>query len=601
MTDDDDQRAGAGPEQRAVSGLLLSSRLTAYYGSTRQGKGLKMKHSLQTQKQRRLAIFGFLALVILPIGNLNPLAVQKDAQAGWRVEIEEGKTARSTLAISNRCSTLHHFSIDSKIEYLRFELPTNSFPIGAASTAQLGVVFDATGLKLGIRRDKLTVKCLDCKKEKGCAQDKDELPVEVTVTMPAVPNQERTSAPDLSAEAMRPPRRCCENPMVDPCQCYGEDCYPGAICACANDQCVGCKLSQKSTNVHNSGVLRQFRDQVLNSTEKGRHYIRLYYFHSPAVTQVLLTEPVLAARTLLLTAHLVPGLQRWVRGSSKQSVVTANLITEIGGFSESLAAAAEKRGRPLLAADIRQEITPLTDIRLIGMTYPEAWKAINKERMPSPIHGQSDVPKFEISPQFSFLSLNKPTPIIGHTDVGGILGHQDPQDIIGHADNAGIGVRFTYNATRNVALEAVGNFIVGHADQQGIVGHSDNNGFQIQVGPKIGKRFENFGIFGKARPGIIHFSKVSRLIGTETFRSNAGLPATVVGVFSTESRTYFSTDVGGVVEYYPSRPIVIRFDLGDTIIQYGTRSGLSLSGTIIQLPAETKHNLQFSAGVGFRF
>ncbi len=213
----------------------------------------------------------------------------------------------------------------------------------------------------------------------------------------------------------------------------------------------------------------------------------------------------------------------------------------------------------------------------------------------------ASVQKFEVGPQFSFLSLNQPVPIVGHSDGGGIIGHQDQQGIIGHADNAGIGVRFTYNATRNVALEAVGNFIIGHADQQGIIGHGDSGGFQMQVGPKIGKRSGDFGIFVKARPGLIRFSEVSRLIGTETIRSNTGLPATVVGVFSTESKTYFSTDLGAVVEYYPSRPMVIRFDLGDTIIRYGTRSGLSLSGTIIQLPAETKHNLQFSAGVGFRF
>jgi hypothetical protein len=55
--------------------------------------------------------------------------------------------------------------------------------------------------------------------------------------------------------------------------------------------------------------------------------------------------------------------------------------------------------------------------------------------------------------------------------------------------------------------------------------------------------------------------------------------------------------------------LVTRFDLGDTIIRYGssTFNGLSTdaSGTITIFPipinAETSHNFQFTAGVGFRF
>lgn len=431
----------------------------------------------------------------------------------------------------------------------------------------------------------------------------------VAVTEPAVQKQEPMSPPDFSYQMFRPNLSdCCEHGSVDPCQCYGEPCYPGRICACANEQCVNCKLSQKSSNVHYLGVLRQFRDQLLNKTETGRRYIRLYYFHSPAVTQVLLTEPVLATRAFLLTARLVPGLQRWVSGSSKQSVVNASLVTEIAGFSESLAAAADRRGRPLLAGDIRREITPLTDRSLIGKTYPEAWEQISKEDVPPPITKQPDLPKFEISPQFSFLSLNRPTPIIGqdqqgiivgHSDAQGIIGHADQSGIVsGHADQQGIGVRFTYNATRNVALEAAGNFFPKRNSDLFVPGGSVS---QMQFGVKAGERFGKFGIFGKARPGLIRFSDVNRLVGTQSISVNPALPPVVIGLLNSESKTYFLTEVGGVVEYYPSRHIVIRFDLGDTIIRYGTRPGLSPSSTIIQLPAETKHNLLFNAGVGFRF
>lgn len=62
--------------------------------------------------------------------------------------------------------------------------------------------------------------------------------------------------------------------------------------------------------------------------------------------------------------------------------------------------------------------------------------------------------------------------------------------------------------------------------------------------------------------------------------------------------------MGGVLEFYPSRKIVTRFDLGDTIIRYGERNALSpdsLSTTLVVIPAEIEHNFQFSAGLGFRF
>ena len=39
--------------------------------------------------------------------------------------------------------------------------------------------------------------------------------------------------------------------------------------------------------------------------------------------------------------------------------------------------------------------------------------------------------------------------------------------------------------------------------------------------------------------------------------------------FERERKTHFSMDVGGVLEFYPSRRMLVRFDAGDTIIRYG--------------------------------
>jgi len=57
----------------------------------------------------------------------------------------------------------------------------------------LSAVIDASKLKAGVHRSQLVVKCLDCKKEKGCTQDRDEVPVEVTV-IKSTPSTARMSA-----------------------------------------------------------------------------------------------------------------------------------------------------------------------------------------------------------------------------------------------------------------------------------------------------------------------------------------------------------------------------------------------------------------------
>jgi hypothetical protein len=62
-------------------------------------------------------------------------------------------------------------------------------------------------------------------------------------------------------------------------------------------------------------------------------------------------------------------------------------------------------------------------------------------------------------------------------------------------------------------------------------------------------------------------------------------------------------DVGGVLEFYPTRRIVTRFDGGDTMIHYRSFDVPIFFFPLqtFRIPAETTHNFQFSAGVGYRF
>ena len=92
----------------------------------------------------------------------------------------------------------------------------------------------------------------------------------------------------------------------------------------------------------------------------------------------------------------------------------------------------------------------------------------------------TDVPKYEVAAEFSSLTLNPE--------------HTEP----------GLGGRFTYNLNKHLALEAAGYFFP-HACQFCSSGRISEGLF----GVKAGKRFQKWGIFGKARPGLVSLSKGS--------------------------------------------------------------------------------------------
>jgi hypothetical protein len=202
-------------------------------------------------------------------------------------------------------------------------------------------------------------------------------------------------------------------------------------------------------------------------------------------------------------------------------------------------------------------------------------------------------PKYEVGVHFTSLSFNLPRPLCRGACVY-------PTDR-GPVTEPGLGGRFTYNLTDHVGIEAEGNFFVrNNAEIDGPAGHR----FQGQFGVKAGRRFQRFGFFGKLRPGFVGFTQVSHLVSTETVTLPAfGNRVVTMGTFRSSPKSYYSTDVGGVIEFYTSRRVMTRFDLGDTIIRYGEYfvEGFSLSQPIVRRPPETRHNFQFTAGLGFRF
>ena len=198
---------------------------------------------------------------------------------------------------------------------------------------------------------------------------------------------------------------------------------------------------------------------------------------------------------------------------------------------------------------------------------------------PNALAQSQDLPKFEVAGEFSTLERDS-------------FRNQQTEP--------GVGARFTFNFNRSLAFETAGYFF---PRQCGVCSNAGNVS-QVVAGAKVGKRFESWGIFAKARPGVVSFSRGE----FNPVRITPGGPFPVE--IEVNRITSFATDLGGVLEFYPSPKIVTRFDVGDTIIHFKRRTinAVGFDPITQQIfflpitrPARTTHNFQFIASVGFRF
>jgi hypothetical protein len=155
------------------------------------------------------------------------------------------------------------------------------------------------------------------------------------------------------------------------------------------------------------------------------------------------------------------------------------------------------------------------------------------------------------------------------------------------SDSSGLGVWASLYLNRHIALDgAVTHFWNGSryvSAQQG------GNFWQAVVGAKVGITREKFGAYAKVRPGMARFAKA--ITNTPKFLvTNQFDPA-----------TQFAIDMGGVVEFYPTRHVVARADFGDLTIHYGARNAVGLFAGPYRAPAYTESAIQTSFGIGWRF
>ncbi len=174
------------------------------------------------------------------------------------------------------------------------------------------------------------------------------------------------------------------------------------------------------------------------------------------------------------------------------------------------------------------------------------------------VMAQDETPKLELGARFALLGLDGVKPALpGTTDLG-------------------FGGRITWNLNYRYSVESEVSFFPKDQLERGrrILG---------LFGLKMSARVDNAGVFLKIRPGFISFKQ-------------AGWTPTLVDISSFNTKN-FALDLGGGLEFYPSRHTMFRFDFGDTIIRLG---GITCPVTNCSR-SDISNNFQFGLGVGLRF
>jgi hypothetical protein len=159
---------------------------------------------------------------------------------------------------------------------------------------------------------------------------------------------------------------------------------------------------------------------------------------------------------------------------------------------------------------------------------------------------------------------------------------------------AGIGGRFGLELSRWVSLDAEVTFFP--KDEFEIHPSADppppaqvsyaRRRTDVLAGVKVGLRGDRFGLFGKVRPGFTHL--------TDRGIECIGAMCALMLFARPEYRTEFALDLGGIVEFYPTRRTVARVDFGDMMIRN--------RGTAAPPCADcTTHNFTSRFGFGLRF
>jgi len=155
--------------------------------------------------------------------------------------------------------------------------------------------------------------------------------------------------------------------------------------------------------------------------------------------------------------------------------------------------------------------------------------------------------------------------------------------------DCGFGGRFTFYPVSHIGLEAEFDFFPRNLGKP--IAFSSRRS-EALFGVKAGVRSSRFGVFGRLRPGLAHFSSAPQPIACITIYPPPLECAIAAG------KTNFALDMGGGLEMFPLGRSIIRIDLGDAMIRF---HGPALTKQGAFTRDFDVHNFQLNVGFGIRF
>lgn len=156
-----------------------------------------------------------------------------------------------------------------------------------------------------------------------------------------------------------------------------------------------------------------------------------------------------------------------------------------------------------------------------------------------------------------------------------------PNSRLGTATEVGLGGRIVYNLSPNFALESEASVYLNKPDLTAT--QFGGRALLVLSGVKAGTHRKRIGIFLKARPGLMSFSQ-----------------AAGQRVGEAERRTHFVADLGAVLELYPTRRSVVRFDVGGLLVRYKDRVLSSTPTTLVFSVGRIDSLAYLAAGINYR-
>lgn len=164
----------------------------------------------------------------------------------------------------------------------------------------------------------------------------------------------------------------------------------------------------------------------------------------------------------------------------------------------------------------------------------------------------------------------------------GSLRFKEFSTVLGRRNEISVGGRFTVNLNRLLAAESE----VGFYPNDGFF--EDRKKIQGLFGVRAGVRKERVGVFAKLRPGFVHVRDRLTVCLAQVWACQPSND--YIG------RVWLAVDTGGVVEFYASRRLALRFDVADLYVRRWSHS----DGTGRDYYFGS-HNLQVGGSTAIRF